>query len=55
MTRMDEHSTPEHGGSRPEGRGSGPITICGHSLGEAAICLGPAAVLVMLAIFGTPW
>lgn len=55
MTVMEEHPAPEQGRSRWAGRGAGPRTIWGHSLGGAAVGLGAAVAVVLLEIFGAPW
>ena len=51
---MTQHDTPEQGFIRDGRSERESKTIWGHSLPEAAVCIGAGAAIALIAIFGQP-
>jgi hypothetical protein len=49
---MTGHDTSERDSAHETSHEQGPKTIWGHSLAAAAICLGTAAAIALIAILG---
>ena len=49
---MTQQDAREHGFRREEGDEQEPKTVWGHSLAAAAVCLGTAAAIALIAILG---
>jgi len=51
---MKHQQTPEHDTARDDGGEPRPRTVWGHPLAAAAVCLGTAATIALVAILGQP-